>query len=174
MKHRTNNKMNIYMKRHTLILNFLCIAIFLLLTNCRTTPVYETFTFDYTLESIGAYRIDVSINSNKEYKIVRNNIFLNRVQDEKPIYTYEGILSETAFKEADTKISDAGLFKMKDAYGFDDKAIEGRDDLLIQIAFTADGKEKFITIRDSESNQFDKRFRDLIFYMNSFIQEYGK
>ena len=57
------------MKRHTLILNFLCIAIFLLLTNCRTTPVYETFTFDYTLESIGAYRIDVSINSNKEYKM---------------------------------------------------------------------------------------------------------
>ena len=84
-----NNKMNIYMKRHTLILNFLCIAIFLLLTNCRTTPVYETFTFDYTLESIGAYRIDVSINSNKEYKIVRNNIFLNLVPDEKPIYTYE-------------------------------------------------------------------------------------
>lgn len=148
--------------------------VILFITGCKEkTQRYEQFDFNYSLESIGAYTIDVNINSNKTYKITQNNLFMNRVQDDKPVYTYTGTLDEKSFKKIEDLISKANLLSMKDSYGFnDDPDANNKSDLLIQIKLKTPDQEKFVSIRDDNQNKFDKSFLELINYLNGFITDH--
>ena len=107
---------SILMKKQLLLYSIMLLAT--LFSACKQQVNYEKFDLNYSLESAGVYTIDVNINSDKSYKITRNNLFMNRIQDEKPVYVYEGQLDDQEYSRFKQLLSKADLLSMKDAYGF--------------------------------------------------------
>lgn len=160
------------MKSQPTLYGFLLMFVLCLFTGCTSSPKLNEFTFNYTLESVNVYKAEITIKSDKSFKIVKNNLFMNRVQDAKPVYTYEGTLTDKDFDRIKSLIEKTNLFSMNDAYGFTDESIKNREDLLVQLMLNADGKEKYISIRDNKLNNFDRNFSNLVKYMNDFITRY--
>ncbi len=64
------------------------------------------------------------------------------------------------------------FFKMKDSYGFEKAAENGLGDIMYQVSFSTEGKEKFISIRDSDTGLFSASFVKLIGFIITFLNNH--
>ena len=64
------------------------------------------------------------------------------------------------------------FFKMKDSYGFEEETNRDLGDIMYQVSFTTEGKEKFISIRNSDTGQFSASFVKLIGFINTFLNNH--
>jgi hypothetical protein len=61
---------------------------------------------------------------------------------------------------------------MKDSYGFEKDYNRDLGDIMYQISFNAEGKDKYISIRSTEDQPFSTQFVGLIGYINKFINSH--
>lgn len=100
---------------------------------------------------------------------------MNRVEKSPTIKTNSVKLNDNEYKQIVTFLKEAELFDMKDSYGFDSKTVKNTDDIIFQIVFKADGREKFITIKGTPlAQQFNPGFVKLIKSMNDLMNRYGQ
>jgi len=143
---------------------FLSLVFFFLflLTGCHTEPKH--FTLMFTLESIGNYRISIEINDSKNYQIKQQNLYFDVHARREQINTSQGILSDEEFAELKKLIAGSRLFKMKDAYGFDQENddLDPLNDLIYQLQYTEGRKTKNITLRPASQDKYSEQFLQLI------------
>lgn len=137
---------------------------------CKQEP--QSFLFAYTMESVGNYKLKVLFDSDKNYKIEEYNYFMDNQANKRDPKIKEGVLTDEDFAQIKAAIFEAGLLKMKDAYGFDDDKSSALGEVIYQIYFSCDGKEKHITIDGGKDLKFPLPFLKLIDRTNDFLNTY--
>lgn len=141
------------------------IALLLLpLSGCKSD--YKEFSFSYSMESVSNYKVMVMFDSNKNYRLEKYNYYMDNFAKKRDPKIYEGKLTDEEFAALKPILIDCDFFTMDDSYGFDKEA--GDTYVMYQISFTADGREKFISIRGG-SHKFSSSFHELVSYINEFL-----
>jgi hypothetical protein len=157
------------MKKHICFIPML-LTVLISFAGCRKS--LNDFTFHYSMESVNNYKLMLSLNSDKTYKIEKHNYFMDNHSNKQAPVIREGILTEEEYNEAVKHLSACNFFRMKDSYGFDKDANQGMGDIMYQIAFRTEGKEKYISIRNSDDNRFPVSFIKLLRYISGFLREH--
>jgi hypothetical protein len=145
-------------------------AVLMLCAGCRKN--LTEFTFIYSMESVNNYKLLLTFKGDKTYKIEEYNYFLdNHAKRQAPIIR-ESVLTEEEYNEVVNHLSACNFFKMKDSYGFEKEADPELSDVMYQITFITDGKEKYISIRNSDDNLFPSSFINLLKHINTFLREH--
>jgi hypothetical protein len=148
-------------------------ALFTALTmfgGCRKS--LNDFTFNYSMESVNNYKLMFTLSSDKTYKIEEHNYFIDNHSNKQEPVVREGSLTDEEYGEALKYLSACDFFKMKDSYGFDKDPAQGLSNILYQIAFHTEGKEKYVSIRNSEDNRYPASFISLLRYVSNFLKEH--
>jgi len=158
------------MWKNMIVISTVSAALVLLFTGCRKK--LKDFSFSYSMESVNNYKVVVSFDSNKTYKMEKYNYFMdNHANTRKPVIK-EGTLTDDEYKTIRNLLSKANLFKMKDSYGFEKEPDDVMGDIIYQIHFHTKGKDKYISMRHSEGIKYPSSFLNLLAYINTFIQDH--
>ncbi|MDR1557259.1 MAG: hypothetical protein LBS88_09565 [Tannerellaceae bacterium] len=157
------------MKKHIYIIPMLLAAL-IVFAGCRKS--LKDFTFYYSMESVNNYKLMFSLRSDKTYKIEEHNYFIDNHSDIQAPVIREGTLTDEEYKEAVKYLSACDFFRMNDSYGFDKEVNQDLGDIMYQIAFHTEGKEKYISIRNSDDNRFPSSFIELLRYISHFLKEH--
>ena len=122
-------------------------TLLVLLSACFTGCKKELkdFSFSYSMESVDNYKLMV---------------------------LFEGTLTDEEFASLKPILQKCNFFKMKDSYGFEEETNRDLGDIMYQVSFTTEGKEKFISIRNSDTGQFSASFVKLIGFINTFLNNH--
>ena len=153
------------MRKKNLFL-FIIIAIF---TGCNSEP--KEFSYTFTMESVDAYKISLTIDHNKQYTIEEQQMFFYNRSNSNNSKIKTGVINDEEFNEFKLLLSSCNLYKMKDSYGFEDEKDQALHDVLYYIIYKADNKEKFITVRLDKSTKFPASFIQLIDFTNNFMNK---
>lgn len=147
------------------LLSLLC----LLSTSCR--QLLNDFTFSYTVESVNNYKLVLTFNSDSTYQLEKYNYYMDNFERKRRPEIQKGRLTANEFESLKQKLEESKLFSMKDAYGFEENETRwsGSSAILHQVYIRADGKEKFVTCK--ESAKLPVSFIDLIQFVNTFLSE---
>lgn len=144
-----------------------------LIMGCNPEP--KNFSLTFTMESVDAYKLVFTTDQSGHYTIQEQYIlFERRSNSNKRPEVKEGIMNEADIETLKKLIAQSKLFKMKEAYGFDKEEDQALNDVIYHIHYSADGKEKYISLRLDDSNQFPLPFAQLIEFLNLFINEHKK
>ncbi|MDR2809288.1 MAG: hypothetical protein LBB84_01860 [Tannerellaceae bacterium] len=159
------------MRKQIAFISILSVAL-ILLGGCRKS--LKDFSFYYTIESVNNYKLALTLGSDKTYKIEQYNYFMdNHANRQAPIIT-EGAITDREYDEVVKHLSACNFFRMKDTYGFDKESTEDATaNILYQITFRTGGKEKYISIRNSDSNLFPEPFIHLLKYTSNFLSAHS-
>jgi hypothetical protein len=147
----------------------LILAALLLSGGCRKS--LKDFSFYYSVESVNNHKLAFSLSSNKTYKIEEYNYFMDNHANRKAPVIQEGTLTDEEYEEAVKHLSACNFFEMKDSYGFDkETAYDGN--IIYQITFSTQGREKYISIRNNDDNLFPATFIDLLKYVSNFLKNH--
>jgi len=146
----------------------------LLLTGCQTKPK-EFITLSLSVETVGVYKFSIEINNDKSYQIRKQNIFFDKIAKEERINTSQGYLTDDEFEQLTKLIAASRLFKMKDAYGFNqgpnpDNPLE---EIISQLIYTEGTKTKYISIRSNSNDRYSEKFLQLIRFLSNYISEHS-
>ena len=130
-------------------------TLLVLLSACFTGCKKELkdFSFSYSMESVDNYYMD-NFAKKRDPKIM------------------EGTLTDEEFASLKPILQKCNFFKMKDSYGFEEETNRDLGDIMYQVSFTTEGKEKFISIRNSDTGQFSASFVKLIGFINTFLNNH--
>ena len=148
---------------------FLLLLTLVLLIRCGGSEP-KHFSYTYVLESTRTYRLSLSIDSERHYVVEKQNI---RFEQYEP-YHAEGTLTDGEYARFNSLLAKSKLFDMNDSYGFEKEPDQPVADMIYQIACQADGREKFISIRHTETMTFSRHFTELLKYTNEFISNQVK
>lgn len=148
---------------------FAVLSVFLsvCLTGCKQE--LKDFSFSYSMESVSNYKLVVMFDSNKTYRIEEYNYLMDNIERKRDPKIKEGTLSDEEYEALKPLLQKCNFFKMKDSYGFDEAINRDMGDIMYQVSFSSEGKEKYISIRDSETSQFSGSFVKLIGFINTFL-----
>ncbi len=121
------------------------------------------------MESVGNYKLMVMFDSDSTFRIEEYNYYMDNFAKKRDPKIVEGKLSGEEFASLRPLLEKCDFFKMKDAYGFEDETNRDLGDIMYQVSFTSEGKEKFISIRDCDTGQFSASFVKLIVFINAFL-----
>jgi len=146
------------------------LSIFLFVcTGCKKE--LKDFSFSYTMESESNYKQTISIDSDKNYKVeVYDYYTFQRTRKYDPVIK-EGKLTDEDFAEAKKLLENIDFFSMKDSYGFDREPDEAMGYLMYTIYMKTEGKDKFISIRNTKANELPKGYIPLVQYMGSLFDQ---
>jgi len=129
----------------------------------------ENFSFSYSMESVNNYKVSVSFQSDKTYRIEEINFFMDNHANRRAPVIREGVMTDSEYNELAKLLSASDLFGMADSYGFEKEYDRDLGDIMYQLDFTSGGREKFISIRNSERQLFSAPFLQLLKYLSAFI-----
>lgn len=152
---------------HKALVVLIITVLIISLTGCKQN--INNFTFTYTLESVNNYKVKVTFNDKKDYIIEEYTYFFDRMSGKHEPKEVSGKLSEEEFSSIKNMIENSQIFCLRDSYGFDQNS-----DILFQVNLEADGKEKFVLMREIDNKELPKDFVQLIKYINEFIGKYKK
>ncbi len=161
------------MKTRISLLTILSV-ILIFLSGCSNKKELEEFSFTYSMESVDNYKMVVTFDSDQNYKLEEFNYFFDNMANKKDPKISEGKLTDKEFEEIQKLLSKSKLFEMEDSYGFDKEYNRDLGDIMYQISFSTKDKDKFISIRSAENQQFSSEFMNLIGYINSFMNSHKK
>lgn len=147
-----------------------CIFFFLviLFLRCDNRSELKNFTYTYTMESTGVYKVELQITSDTIFRIRSYNYFFDNFEKEKRSIVKEGKLSEKEFATFKQLLIKSRLGSMKDSYGFDTPTNTGIS--VIYIFHLKQGeKEKYVSVKENSSENFSVHFIKLIDFTNTFI-----
>lgn len=134
---------------------------------CNHSPDISEFTYTFSMESVGNFKVEFQMNPDSTYKISRYNYFFDNFEGKKKPEYREGKLTENEFATFQKLINGSHLDEMKDAYGFDNPT---KDRSIIYMVTLSRGEEsKYVSINSDTHEKFSKDFRRLIEYTNTFI-----
>ena len=140
-----------------------------LLNGCSPEP--KEFSYTFTMESVDAYKISLTIDHNKQYTIEEQQVLFDRRSNSYNPKIKKGTINEEEFKQFIKLLTKSNLYNMKDSYGFEDEEDQALHDVLYYIIYKADNKEKYITIRLDKSTKFPASFTKLIEFTNQFANK---
>ncbi len=161
------------MKTRISLLTILSVML-ICLSGCSNKKEFEEFSFTYSMESVDNYKMVVTFDSDQNYKLEEYNYFFDNMANKKDPKISEGKLTDKEFGEIQKLLSKSKLFEMEDSYGFDKEYNRDLGDIMYQVSFSTKDKDKFISIRTTENQQFSSGFISLIGYINTFINSHKK
>jgi hypothetical protein len=132
----------------------------------------KEFSFSYSMESVNYYKVAVSFDSNKAWKIEIHNYYMDNHSGQQAPAIREGTLTAEEYRTLTGLLAKCRFAKMQDAYGFDRDADEYAGDIMYQVSFQTPGESKFISIRNISDHTFPLPFIDLLKYVNTFLAEH--
>ena len=148
------------MKRQIRWSVFAALLLILSLTGCKRD--LGAFEFSYSVESVDNFKVMLSMDSEKHYKVERIDYFMDNFARKRDPKVVEGVLTDDEYAELSQLIADVDFFSMKDSYGFESTPKNGMNDLVYQISLSSGGKEKFLSIRSADKQVFPQSFIELV------------
>lgn len=158
------------MRNRIILFSFLSFFMLLMCSGCKKK--LKDFSFSYSMESVDNYKLQIFFNSDKTYRIEECNYFIDNFEKKREPNVKEGHLTDEEYTIIQELLQKCNFFKMKDSYGFDKEINRDLGDIMYQVSFTSEGKEKIISIRDSETSQFSASFVKLTGYINTFLNSH--
>ena len=149
-------------------------TLLVLLSACFTGCKKELkdFSFSYSMESVDNYKLMVLFDSDKTFRIEEYNYYMDNFAKKRDPKIMEGTLTDEEFASLKPILQKCNFIKMKDSYGFEEETNRDLGDIMYQVSFTTEGKEKFISIRNSDTGQFSASFVKLIGFINTFLNNH--
>ena len=143
----------------------------LLLVGCHTKP--KEFTLVFTMESLQNYKMSIEIEKDKSYQLHQQNMFFGTREEKEQIHTSQGKMTDEDYNRLSELIAGSHLFKMKDAYGFDQEADFNNpfDDMIYQITYTEGQNTKYISIRLNTTERFSDTFVQLLRFLSNYMSD---
>ena len=113
------------------------------------------------MESVDNYKLMVLFDSDKTFRIEEYNYYMDNFAKKRDPKIMEGTLTDEEFASLKPILQKCNFFKMKDSYGFEEETNRDLGDIMYQVSFTTEGKEKFISIRNSDTGQIFRFFREV-------------
>lgn len=138
-------------------------------TSCHQAP--KDFMLSYSVESINNYKFVVTFQSDSTYQIEKYNYYMDNFEGKRRPDIQKGRLTAETFQTLEQCLKDADLFSMKDAYGFekDETRWSTSTDIIYQVNYLADGKEKFVTCKSSA--EMPSSFIRFVQFVNTFLSD---
>ena len=103
----------------------------------------------------------------------RRNYYVDNFARKRNPKIMEGKMNDEEFASLIEVLQDCDLYKMEDSYGFEKEVREDVGDIMYQISFSSEGREKkFISIRSDPDIRFPSSFIKLIGFINSFVSDH--
>ena len=154
----------------------LCVSFLVLLSVCFTSckkKELKDFTFSYSMECVSNYWVSVSFDSERNFRMERRNYYVDNFARKRNPKIMEGKMNDEEFASLIEVLQDCDLYKMEDSYGFEKEVREDVGDIMYQISFSSEGREKkFISIRSDPDIRFPSSFIKLIGFINSFVSDH--
>lgn len=154
------------MKLRMTWLAVLGMSLILCVTSCKQEM--KPFSFSYSVESVNNFKVMLSFDSDKHYKVERYNYFMDNFAHKKDPKILEGELTDEEYETLAHWIDKSDLFSMEDSYGFEQSASDSMGDIVYQISLVSGGKEKYISIRSQEGQRFSNAFIQLVRKITEF------
>ena len=125
------------------------------------------------MESSDRYKLILTIDYTKNYTIHEEYLFFeHKPSNYKNPRIYEGTINDEESARLKQLLVQSNLFKMNDSYGFKEDTDKTINNVIYNINYMADGKEKLISIRLDDSLEFPLPFTQLIEYTDTLINKY--
>lgn len=152
----------------------LFVSLLLVLSVCLSSCKKELkdFSFSYSMETVANYKLAVSFKSDKTFRLEEYNYYMDNMDGIKRPKIVEGKLSDEEFNALVPLLVDCDFFGMEDSYGFEKEAHPIFSDIMYQISFITEGKEKYISIRNTNIKEFSSSFLDVLDFINTFLKDH--
>lgn len=142
----------------------------LAMVGCKKNTDLKDFTYKYSMESAGNFKIEFEMNPDSTFKIIQNNYFFDRFEGTSRPIKNEDNLTKSEFEEFSRLLQNSDIYEMKDSYGFRDN--ENTDNSILYIVeLNQNGESKFVSVNAITQQDFPKEFTELIQYTNDFINK---
>lgn len=149
---------------------FLLLFVFLFVTTGCKRELKE-FSFSYTMESESNYKQTISIDSDKNYKAEVYDYYTFQMTKKYDPVIKEGKLTDEEFGQVKELLESVDIFSMKDSYGFDREPSEAFGYLMYTLHLTAEGQDKYVSIRNTKANELPKGYVSLAQYLGALLTE---
>ena len=122
---------------------------------------FKEYEFSYTVENLSQFKLVFAFDSDGNYKIEKCNFYMDNARGKIRPVMKSGKFTDEEFERFDKLLKNADIFDMEDMYGYDE-ASKDEDGFFSQIALSADGKQKYVTIRNITEQKFPQPFLDFI------------
>lgn len=138
-------------------------------SGCSHVPEIKKFTFRYSMESIGNYKVELQLNPDSTFMIECHNDFFDRFESKRQPLYHEGKLTGEEARAFQRLIARSHLDKMNDSYGFDNPDNEGSIVYMVQLE--QDDKIKYVSVNGIVKQQLPRSFIHLVQYSTQFIDK---
>ena len=143
----------------------------LLLAGCKTEP--KNFNLLFKMESLGAYKVWLEINSDKSYSIKQQDLVFDGHAKKTRLNKAQGVLTDEEFAKFTDLLTHSPLLKMKDAYGFDeDSPNDPFVGLIYYLTYTEGSKTKYISLQPKPNISFPGKFSQLINFLINYSSDH--
>lgn len=158
------------MKIKTLGIGALMLLVLLLCSGCRQE--WKDFTFSYTAESVGNYKLVVTFRSDSTFRIEKYNYYMDNFEKKKRPDIREGRLSASEFAACERQLRESDLFSLQDTYGYKKNETQQTpsSDIICQVHLQTGAKEKFITYKNS--GELPPSFGQLLKWIHAFLSDH--
>lgn len=154
---------------------FIYLVLSILLLSCNSnkyknsgtvSPEKEEFTYRFSMESVGNYKVDFQLNHDSTYQIEQQNYFFDRHSGTNTSTSKQGVLTFDEFSRFNNLVIGSDLYSLDDSYGF----YEFSDNSIIYIIeLRVDENVKFVTINTETDHRFSEEFINLIEFTTQFM-----
>lgn len=155
------------MSKNKFILVFSCLS---LLIGCSQEQKINNITYNYSMESIGNFKIELKLNPDTSYVIHRSNQYFDKFDGNYRSIEKHGKLSKNEYDKFRALIHSSKIHKMKDSYGFSDE-MKTDNSIIYYLELIQNKQHKFVTINSKAEDKFSDSFVKLIEYTNDFINK---
>ena len=149
-------------------------SLFLVLSICLTSCKKELkdFSFSYSMETVANYKLAVSFKSDKTFRLEEYNYYMDNMDGIRRPKIVEGTLSDQEYDTLKPLLTDCDFFAMEDSYGFEKEAHPIFSNIMYQISFSTENREKYISIRNTNIKEFSSSFLNVLDFINTFLNDH--
>lgn len=122
---------------------------------------FKEYEFSYTVENLSQFKLVFAFDSEGNYKVEKCNFYMDNAQGEIRPVMEKGKFTDEEFERFDRLLKEADIFSLEDMYGYGESS-KDEDGFFTQIVLSADGKQKYVTIRNVTEQKFPQPFLDFI------------
>lgn len=139
----------------------------LLFFGCKQEQKLENFTYRYSMESTGNFKVEFQLNPDTTYEIHQTNQYFDKFDGTCRPVNKKGKLTEEEYMKLRDLIQAGKIDFMRDSYGFDENIKE--NSIIYNLELEKEKHRKFVTINMKTRHKFSDSFLQLIEHTNSLI-----
>lgn len=141
----------------------------LLFIACNQPADLTEYTYRYSMESMGNFKIEFQLNPDSTYRVGQHNYFFDQYERTPQPRFAEGKLTAEEYDTFTMLIGDSRLGNMDDSYGFDQSVPE--NSIVYSIELQQKEQSKFVVINAGANNRFSDDFNRLIKFTSDFVDD---